>query len=455
MRAARAALRNYFAMLDATPMTAYLTATALENCGAVQYFCSWQAPIARALAVFSLMYRSFTATAQCKKFGRMPKMRARSKDISKTFDRDDEQSAVPDASTVHYKKMYDRISALANIGVWEFDLVTEKMTWTDTVYDLFDIPRGTVLERSDVLKLYDERTRVEMERLRAEAIRSGSGFAMDIVIRTIKGTDRYIRLTADIEQENGQSVRIFGTKQDITAERAAQQKVQFLQSQLGYLARASAMEVMASTLAHKVSQPLTTATNYLSAALAMAAREPVTPEIANSLNEALDSTMRAGAIIRQMRAMVGKAKVSTETFELEQVVNEALSIVTARYTDLSIDCDLGPPFRISGDFFQIQQVFVNLISNACDAAAGGPCRITVQCSKGEADLLICVSDNGPGIDKGIYPKIFEAFVTTKPAGLGIGLSIAQTIIEAHGGYIKADNPSEGGASIRFTIPFIA
>lgn len=374
-------------------------------------------------------------------------------DVFEEFETDARHSAALAASSVHYKKMYDRISGLAKIGVWEFDLVTEKLIWTDTVYDLFEIPRNSVLQRSDTLKFYNERSLKEMERLRSEAITSGSGFAMDILIRTASGDDRWIRLTADIEQENGRSVRIFGTKQDITAERVAQQKVQVLQVQLGYLARASAMEVMASTLAHKVSQPLATATNYLSASLAIAAREPASPKIVECLSEALQSTLRAGDIIRQMRAMARKVEVSKETFELEQVVSEALSIVAARYEEVYINCDLGLSVPVFGDFFQIQQVFINLISNACDAAVGGECEVTIQSSKDETHLAICVLDNGPGIEQDIFPNIFEAFATSRPASLGLGLSIAQTIIEAHGGHIRADNRSEGGASICFTLPF--
>ena len=370
------------------------------------------------------------------------------------FESGHEQSAAHVASSAYLKKMYDRISGLARIGVWEFDLVTEKLTWTDTVYDLFDIPRGTLLQRTDTLKFYDEWSLKEMEKLRSEAVRSGTGFSMDIVIRTARGAEKSIRLTADIEQENGKSVRIFGTKQDVTAERAAQQKVQLLQNQLGYLARASAMEVMASTLAHKVSQPLAAATNYLSAALAIASREPVSPKINHGLNEALQSTTRAGEIIRQMRAMTRKTQFSTETFELARVVKEALAIIAVTYGDLSIKCDLGPTALISGDFFQIQQVFINLISNAYDSTGDRGRQITIQCTKGETHLEICVSDSGPGIDEEILPKIFEAFVTTKPAGLGIGLSVTQTIIEAHGGHIRADNLPKEGASICFTIPFI-
>lgn len=351
--------------------------------------------------------------------------------------------------------MYDRISVLAKIGVWEFDLVTEKLTWTDTVYDLFEIPRGTVLNREDTLKYYDERSLRQMEQLRSEAIRSGSGFAMDIVIRTASGADRCIRLTADIEQENGKSVRIFGTKQDVTDERAAQHQVQYLQNQLGYLARASAMEVMASTLAHKVSQPLSAATNYLSAALAVGAREPINPHITHGITEALQSTLRAGEIIRQMRAMTRKTKLGTETFELERAIREAVGIVAGRYDALSINHEVDPSARISGDFFQIQQVFAILFSNACEAAAGKRCRINIQCLKGLSHFEVCVSDDGPGIDEDILTDIFEAFVTSKPTGLGIGLSVAQTIIEAHGGHIWATNLPDNGASVCFTIPVIA
>ena len=166
------------------------------------------------------------------------------------------------ASIAHYKKMYDRASALARIGVWECDLASGALTWTDGVYDLFELPRGAPLDRARIVALYDEESRREMERLRAAAITEGSGFSLDIRIRTARGNERWLRLTADIEQENKRAVRIFGTKQDITQAKAAQAEVRALQAELIQVSRRSAMGVMAATLAHELNQPLTAISNY-------------------------------------------------------------------------------------------------------------------------------------------------------------------------------------------------
>ena len=118
----------------------------------------------------------------------------------------------------HYKKMYDRASALAGIGVWECDLATNALTWTDGVYDLFEIERGSVIDRLATVDMYDPVSRAEMQRLRAQAIATCGSFTLDVQIRTARGNERWIRLTGDVECEDGVAVRLFGTKQDITDE---------------------------------------------------------------------------------------------------------------------------------------------------------------------------------------------------------------------------------------------
>ncbi len=122
------------------------------------------------------------------------------------------------ASELRYKKMYERASAQAQIGVWECDLATSRLTWTDGVYDMFELPRGSLVTRELVLALYDPASRREMEELRQQAIDRCSGFSLEVRVRAAGGTPKWIRLTAEVEVEDGAPVRIFGLKQDITQE---------------------------------------------------------------------------------------------------------------------------------------------------------------------------------------------------------------------------------------------
>ena len=124
------------------------------------------------------------------------------------------------ASIARFKRIYDQAARLAKIGAWECDLETEALTWTDGVYDIFDLPRSCDLRRSAILELYEDESRQQMERLRAEAILTGRSFTLDARIRPRGGPSRWMRLTADVAYRDGRPVRIFGAKQDITDEKA-------------------------------------------------------------------------------------------------------------------------------------------------------------------------------------------------------------------------------------------
>lgn len=357
-----------------------------------------------------------------------------------------------EASSDHFKKMYDRVSTLAKIGVWECDLATGRLTWTDMVYDIFGMPRGTPIDRETTLQLYEPGSRREMERLRAEAINSGTGFDLDIQIKPAVSEVRWVRLTALVEQDKGRSVRIFGTKQDITREKAAREKVQALQTELIHLSRASAIGAMASTIAHELNQPLATVINYLSAARRIAPRENVSANLDQCIHGAIEAAHCAGNIIRSIRAMTAQRDSKREDIELSSLVKEALALVTAGVPHVAVSYDLSPALFVFADRIQIQQVVINLIRNACEATDGDVCHVGIKARTINSDVEVCVIDEGPGIPEDIIAKVFDAVISTKSAGLGMGLSISRTIIEAHGGKIRAANLPNRGASVCFTLP---
>lgn len=132
------------------------------------------------------------------------------------------------ASLVHGQKIFDRSSAAARIGVWQCNLADQSLHWTDVVYDIFDLPRGSALDRGETLKCYTARSVEELHARRSKAIEERTGFELDAEIVTAKGNRRWIRITATVESEDGVAVRIFGMKQDITEEKILADKTRYL-----------------------------------------------------------------------------------------------------------------------------------------------------------------------------------------------------------------------------------
>lgn len=357
----------------------------------------------------------------------------------------------------HYRKMYDRSSALARIGVWECDLATEALTWTDGVYDLFDLPRGSPLVRSKIVEMYEAGSRREMERLRAAAIRDGTGFALDIHIRTTGGEPRWLRLTVDVEQEDGRPVRIFGTKQDITEQKAAEEKVRALQAELIQASRRSAMGAMASTLAHELNQPLAAIGNFVAGARRMLERpEPDRLMLERGLASIEQCAQRAANIIRSLRAMSGD-EARRERLGVNGLIREAVSLAVAGSGDgAAVRYELADDAAVSVDPVQIQQVFIALVKNAAEAVRPLARReIVISSSLTEEVVVIRVEDNGPGLPPYAPKALFDSRASSKPDGMGIGLPVSRTIVEAHGGKIAASNRGAGGARFDVTLPLAA
>lgn len=253
--------------------------------------------------------------------------------------------------------------------------------------------------------------------------------------------------------------RVFtGFIRDLTRRQATEVRLEEIQAELAHASRVSAMGTMASSLAHELNQPLTAVANYVEAArdlLAMPNAENVAI-VREALGDAATQAVRAGQIVRRLRDFIARGDSDKCVENLRGLINEANALALIGVAELGIDIRIAIDDRISGvlvDKVQVQQVLVNLIRNAVEALTDAPVRRLTISAVPTADQMVQVSvvDTGPGLNDEVESKLFRPFVSTKDAGMGLGLSICQTIIEAHNGRIWLDKPAEGGTAFRFTL----
>ncbi|WP_293883824.1 PAS domain S-box protein [Sphingomonas sp.] len=254
--------------------------------------------------------------------------------------------------------------------------------------------------------------------------------------------------------------RIFtGFIRDVTTRHESETKMKELQSELVHVSRVSAMGTMASTLAHEINQPLTAIANYLETARAMIGEsaDQQLGEIGEAIELAAAQSLRAGNIVRRLRAFVDGGETSFELEPLDDLVREAssLGLIGAHEAGVTVNIDIASGFNhVRVDRIQIQQVIVNLIRNALQSMQGTVSKeLSIVASLDDPSWVkISVVDTGTGIEPGVRTRLFEAFATTKENGMGLGLSICRTIVEAHGGRIWADAVEGGGTAFNFCIP---
>jgi PAS domain S-box-containing protein len=247
-----------------------------------------------------------------------------------------------------------------------------------------------------------------------------------------------------------------GIQADVTLMRQRDLEIKEQRDELLHVTRVGKLAEFVSSLAHEISQPLTAILSYAQAALRILAdREPKIREI---LQYIVDDDQRAVAVIGRMRSLLKKSESEMKPLDLNALVGDTLSLIAtdAAVRNCALTADLAPGLpTVRGDRIQLQQVLLNLFSNCFDAMEGvaGTSSILITTSRKDADaLLVAVKDSGSGIPPENLSKLFTHFFTSKPDGLGMGLSISRSIVEAHGGRLEGENNPDRGATFHFTLP---
>lgn len=262
-----------------------------------------------------------------------------------------------------------------------------------------------------------------------------------------------------IGETSGAAQRLFtGFIRDLTERQRTEERLETLQSELIHVSRVSAMGTMASTLAHELNQPITAVTNYVEGVRRMLDR-PVAddfPMICEALDDAAAEALRAGHIVQRLRDFVAHGHIEKTVEKLPPLINEAavLGLMGARENGVEPAFDLdhyASPVLV--DRVQVQQVLINLIRNAMEAMANSTVRkLTVSTRPDQPGFVrVVVADTGRGVPPAIAERLFTAFLSTKANGMGLGLSICRTIVEAHGGRIWMQPAVGGGTEFHFTL----
>jgi PAS domain S-box-containing protein len=337
--------------------------------------------------------------------------------------------------------------------------------FSDETYRIYGFdPRQGLPSREAVAQRMHPDDREKVHEVGRRARRQRTDYKLEYRFILPDGTIKYIENTSHAKfAASGELVEVVSTIVDATERKRAQeeqQKLRQLESDLAHVNRLSVMGELAASLAHEITQPIAAARNNARAALNFLSRRPPDlAEVSEALGCVVGDADRAGQIIDRIRDHIKDTPPRKDRVDLneaiEEVIGLALSVIVKNGVSIRRYLTEGL-VAVRGDRVQMQQVVLNLILNAVEAmsAVDEGARVLALSTEpsGTGDVLVAVRDSGPGIDLELRERLFDAFYTTKPSGLGMGLSICRSIIVAHGGRLWAGANDPSGAVFQFILP---
>ncbi len=357
---------------------------------------------------------------------------------------------------------------LSHTGTWVLDGTTRRfLYWSDESYRIWGFdPLQGLPSRDDMWERIhpDDRERVWGEV--QEALREKRDFLSEFRILLPDGTVKYLEINAHHEFSSfGELIEVICTNVDVTERKRAQdehERLRQLEADLAHMNRVSMMGELAASLSHEILHPIATARNNARAGMRFLEMSP--PNL-NEVREALGCVVRdadrAKDIVGRIRNQIKKAPPRKELFGLNEAVNEVIVMVQSAIAKNGISFStrlMDGLVPVQGDRVQLQQVLVNLILNAVEAMSSvedGTRELSIRTEQSQTGgILVAVHDSGPGVDPVNLARVFEPFYTTKTSGIGMGLSICQTIINGHGGRLWMSANEPRGGIFQFTLPAV-
>jgi PAS domain S-box-containing protein len=345
--------------------------------------------------------------------------------------------------------------------MWTWDVGHDTFWATNRARALFGFAESEHINRARFLGALHPDDRGSTNQAIEDALATDVGYDVEYRVLLPEGKMRWIAARGQVERDGqGKPLLMRGVVLDVSARRDTELELQRLRNELAHASRVSMMGQLASALAHELSQPLgAILRNTEAAELFLEHDPPDLDELRAIFVDIRRDDQRAGAVIDRLRALLQRRSFVPRALslsdELANVAARARGDAVARKVAVEIDVAAGLPL-VTGDPVHLQQVLLNLLLNAMDAVEEVPAarrKVTVRAQRhGDGEVEVAVADTGPGIAPESLGRLFEPFFTTKANGMGIGLSISRTIIEAHGGRIRAENYPGEGATFRFTLP---
>src|SRR5688572_4163848 len=357
----------------------------------------------------------------------------------------------------------DMAASAAGLGLWAWDSRRRRFWMTSPALGMFGFKTNGWVEVEDVRSRIHPDDVGRVEKVWREGAASCDEVEVQFRVMPPDGSTHWIAARGRAEIDWPSGVMSFqGVLRDVTEQLRAREEIDELRRELAHAGRVSVLGTLSSSLVHELSQPLgAILLNTEAGELLLQRPDPDLHEIRQILADIRRDDSRAAEVIDSLRRLLKRRQLEFAPVSVAALVNDVAALMKsdAIARNVTLECRSEAALQVRGDRVHLSQVLINMIMNGMDAVAEMPSsmrQVSVQArARGGGQVELAVIDSGTGVPDPIMPRIFEPFFTTKAAGMGMGLSVSRTIVDAHGGKLWAENRAEGGAAFRVTLPAIA